>query len=67
MSTVETETRCLTAVREEGMFQDQALTRSTPLADIPERVSVEAFVVGNGPGRPIGDVAREVLSLAGWL
>ena len=49
------------------MFQDQALTRSTPLADIPERVSVEAFVVGNGPGRPIGDVAREVLSLAGWL
>ncbi len=54
-------------MREPGMFLDQALTRSAELADILDRASVEDFVVGNGPGRSVGTVTREVLSLASWL
>ncbi len=54
-------------IREPGMFQGQALARATELVDILERASIEDFVVDNGTGRSVGDVAREVLSLAGWL
>ena len=54
-------------IREPGMFLDQAFRRATELADILERAGVEDFVVDNGPGRSVGEVAREVLSLAGWL
>ena len=54
-------------VREPGMFQDQALARSTELAGILERAAIEDFTVGNGPGRQVGEVAYEVLTRAGWL
>lgn len=54
-------------IREPGMNLDQALKRAAELDGILERAGVEDFVVDNGPGRSIGDVAREVLSRAGWL
>ncbi len=54
-------------IREPGMFQDQALARSTELAGILERAAIEDFTVDNGPGRQAGDVAHEVLTRAGWL
>ena len=54
-------------IREPGMFLNQALARAEELADILSRASVEDFAVDNGPGRSIGTVAREVLSLASWL
>ena len=54
-------------VREPGMFQDQALARSTKLASILERMAIEDFTVDNGPGRQLGEVACEVLTRAGWL
>ncbi len=54
-------------VREPGMFRDQALARSTKLAAILERASIEDFTVDNGPGRQVGDVAYEMLTRAGWL
>ena len=54
-------------MREPGMFLDQALTRAAELADILDRAGVEDFVVDNGPGRSVGTVTREVLSLASWL
>ena len=54
-------------IREPGMILEQALERATELDGILERTGVEDFVVDNGPGRSIGDVAREVLFCAGWL
>ena len=54
-------------IREPGMNLDRALERAHELTDILERAGVEDFAVDNGPGRPIGDVAREALSRAGWL
>ena len=54
-------------IREPGMFQDRALERAAELDDILGRAGVEDFTVDNGAGRSIGEVAREVLSLAGWL
>ncbi len=54
-------------VREPGMFQDQALARSTELADVLERAAIEDFTVDNGPGRQVGEVALEVLTRAGWI
>ena len=54
-------------VREPGMFQHQALARSTELAGILERAAIEHFTVDNGRGRLVTDVAHEVLTRAGWL
>jgi hypothetical protein len=54
-------------VREPGMFQAQAIARSATLDDILERAGAEDFTVDNGEGRSVTDVARDVLSLAGWL
>ena len=54
-------------IREPGMNLDRALERATELDGILERAGVEDFVVDNGPGRSIGDVAREVLFRADWL
>lgn len=54
-------------VRGPGMFQDQALARSTELDGILERAAIECFTVDNGPGRLVTDVAHEVLTRAGWL
>ncbi len=54
-------------VREPGMFLDQALARASELDGILERAGVEDFVVDNGPGRSVGEVARQVLSSADWL
>jgi len=53
--------------REPGMFLAQAIARSAALDDILDRSRAEDFTVDNGEGRSIGDVAREVLSRAGWL
>lgn len=53
-------------VREPGMFLDAALARSRELDAILEREGVEDYVVDNGPGRPVGDAAREALRGAGW-
>ena len=53
--------------REPGMFQTKAIVRSGELADILECTQAEDFTVDNGGGRPITEVAREVLSRAGWL
>ena len=54
-------------IREPGMFQREALARSAELADILANARAEDYRVDNGEGRPIGVVAREVLSRAGWL
>ena len=54
-------------VREPGMFQDQALARSTELDGILEGAAIEHFTVDNGPGRLVTDVAHEMLTRAGWL
>ena len=54
-------------IREPGMTFNQQLARAAELADILERAGVEDYVVDNGPGRSVGEVAYEVLSLAGWL
>ena len=53
--------------REPGMNLEHALRRAAELDGILERAGVEDFTVDNGPGRHIGDVAREVLVRAGWL
>ena len=49
------------------MIQAQAIARAATLDDILERAQAEDYTVDNGPGRSITDVAREVLSRAGWL
>ncbi len=54
-------------VREPGMFQGQALARSTELDGILESAAIEHFTVDNGPGRHVTDVAREMLTRARWL
>ncbi len=53
--------------REPGMFREQALDRAAALAVSLERAKAEDFTVQNGDGRSVTDVAREVLSRAGWL
>lgn len=52
--------------REPGMFQAQGVARSAALEDILGRSRADDFTVDNGAGRSISDVAREVLSRAGW-
>ena len=54
-------------IRELGMFLDLALVRAAEVGDILDGAGVEDFVVDNGIGRPVGAVARAVLSLASWL
>ncbi len=54
-------------VRELGMFQSKALARSVELAGILERVHVEDFTVDNSGRRSITEVARDMLTKAGWL
>ena len=54
-------------VREPGMFQAHAVARSVELADILERTRAEDFCVNNGEGCAITEVAREMLSRAGWM
>ena len=53
--------------REPGMLQAKLVARSEALADILRRTRADDFTVDNGAGRSITDVAREVLSRAGWL
>lgn len=53
--------------RESGMFRGKALARSEVLAAILETSNAEYFRVDNNEGRDITEVAREVLSRAGWL
>ena len=53
--------------RESGMFRWKALARSEVLAAILETSNAEYFRVDNNEGRDITEVAREVLSRAGWL
>ena len=54
-------------LREPGLFQEEALARSEELATILEGAKAEDFRVDNDEGRSITEVAREVLSRAGWL
>ena len=54
-------------VREPGMIQAQIVARAAPLADKLRLARAEDFTVDNGEERSITDVAREVLSRAGWL
>ena len=54
-------------VREPGMFLEQALERAEELAGILERAGAEDFTVDNGPSRLVSEVARDMLSRAGWL
>ena len=54
-------------VREPGMMQAQIVARSAPLADLLRRTQAEDFTVDNEEGRSVTDVAREVLTRAGWL
>ena len=53
-------------IREPGMIQAQAVARAAELAEILRRAGVEDYTVDNDIGRNITDVAREVLSRAGW-
>jgi dephospho-CoA kinase len=53
--------------REPGMFQSQALARSRELEAILNSTGVEDFIVDNDGDRPVTEVAREVLTRAGWL
>ena len=54
-------------IRDAGMLQAQLIARVSILADILERERAEDFAVDNDQGRSITDVARELLSRAGWL
>jgi hypothetical protein len=54
-------------VREPGLFQARALDRSAELESMLTKSGSEDFVVDNDAGRLIGDVARDVLTGAGWL
>ena len=54
-------------VREPGMFQAQAITRSAELAEILEWAQAEDFTVDNNGQRSVTEVAREVFSRSGWL
>ena len=63
IETMQERLRC----REPGMFQAQGVARSAALADILRRTRAEDFTVDNAGERYITDVAREVLSRAGWL
>ena len=53
--------------REPGMIQAEAVARARELAEILERNRAEDFTIDNGEEPSITDVAREVLSRAGWL
>ena len=48
------------------MLQATFVTRVEELETILDRASLEDFVISND-GRAINDVARDVLSRAGWL
>lgn len=53
--------------RDSDMGQSWQIARSETLAAILEHAQAEDFIVDNDRGRSITDVAREVLSRAGWL
>lgn len=52
-------------LRETGMYQQRFVERSRLLHHVLEAAKLESFVVSND-GRSITDVARDVLSAAGW-
>jgi hypothetical protein len=54
-------------VREPGMFQAQAIDRAVELAGILELAKAEDFTVDNSGERSVTEVAREMLTRAGWL
>ena len=54
-------------IRVPGADLKRALGLASELDGILEQTGVEDFVVDNGPGRTIGDVAGEVLPRAAWL
>ena len=53
--------------RDIGMLQEQLLANSLRLAETLPKAQAEDFTVENGDGRPITEVAREILSRSGWL
>ena len=54
-------------MREPGLFQSRAIARSIELTEILSAAQVEDFVVDNDADRSVTEVAREVLTRAGWL
>ena len=53
-------------LREPGMLQEQFARRSAELEAILTDAAVEDFTVNND-GRPVTEVAQEVLLRAGWI
>ncbi len=54
-------------VREPGMNQAWSLARAPELADILEKAEIEDLSIENGDDRSVTEVARQMLSSAGWL
>jgi phosphosulfolactate synthase (CoM biosynthesis protein A) len=52
--------------REPGIMQEELVARVPVLEEILDRSQLEDFSVAND-GRPVTDVAREVLARGGWL
>ena len=53
-------------VREPGILREQFVARAGELDHILARVALEDFTISND-GRPVTDVARELLQRAGWV
>ena len=53
--------------RDIGMLREKLLANSLRLAEILKKAQAEDYRVVNSEGRSITDVAREILSRAGWL
>jgi hypothetical protein len=54
-------------IRKPGPFQSNALARSIELDEILNEARVEDFSVDNDGDRSVTEVAREVLTRAGWV
>ena len=54
-------------IREPGLFQREAMRKTTELDEVLGRAGVEDFSVDNDDGRSVTEVAREVLHRVGWL
>jgi hypothetical protein len=52
--------------RESGVLQQELVDRVTTLDAILDRTRLEDFVIIN-EGRPVTDVAQEMLMKAGWI
>ena len=53
-------------VREPGMWREKYVGRVALLEQTLDEAALEDFAVANDGGRPISEVAREILQRAGW-